>query len=422
MNIGSTTACFPRRALLVWLALILLLPNSALGQEGPGEENRSEPVLLWHKASALFPIRVHLPEGFDSTRTYPAVIALHGYGSSSEQFERVGRAFAQAGFLTVVPEGPYPVSLADSARHSTWELSTWLSDLGVGPNLTDDPAIEAQSMGITAFEFLPSVVDRIQEQYRVGPLYAFGFSLGGAYALGGGFYNRDLFEGIIAFGIGSGIDRELFTMRGSTLEDGSHLKVRLVLGRSDRLVPFSEAERLRDLLKTAGYDVTLDAFDGGHEVPDDALRRAVTWLNDLTNDNSVKARDFKLIHMVFSEIWSKGNVELVGDLFAEDFVGHFPGQTLHGRQALVNAVQAHRASFPDWTEEIKDTIADRDRVVVRFRSRGTNLGEFLGNPPTRNHVEISEVAIFRLSNGKIIEQWVYPDMLSLQRQLGKKEQ
>jgi steroid delta-isomerase-like uncharacterized protein len=126
--------------------------------------------------------------------------------------------------------------------------------------------------------------------------------------------------------------------------------------------------------------------------------------------------------MVFSEIWSKGNVDLIDDLFAEDFVGHFPGQTLYGRQALVNTVKAHRTSFPDWTEEIKDTIAERDRVVVRFRSHGTNLGEFIGNLATGNQVDISEVAIFRLSNGKIIEQWVYPDMLSLQRQLGKKEQ
>ena len=140
------------------------------------------------------------------------------------------------------------------------------------------------------------------------------------------------------------------------------------------------------------------------------------------SDDSVEVGNVKLVHMVFSEIWSKGDVDLIDDLFAEDFVGHFPAETLYGRRALVNQVNAHRSSFPDWTEEVEDTIADGDRVVVRFRSHGTNLGEFLGDPPTRNRVEISEVAIFRLSNGKIIEQWVYPDMLSLQRQLGKKEQ
>ena len=288
MNIGLTTARLLQRALLAYLALIflLVLPKPVIGQDDSATLSQSQPVLLWHKASALFPIRVHLPEGFDSTRTYPTVIALHGYGGSSERFGRIGRALARAGFIAVLPEGPYPVPYlsADSTRHSTWELSTCLSNLGLGPNLTDDPAIYAQSIRITVFEFLPSVIDRIREQYRVGPLYAFGFSLGGVYALGGGFYNRNRFDGIIAFGIGTGIDRELFTMRGGSLEDGSQLKVRLVLGRSDRFVPFSEAERLRDLLKNAGYAVTLDAFDGGHEVPDDALGRAVTWLRKLVDD------------------------------------------------------------------------------------------------------------------------------------------
>lgn len=135
------------------------------------------------------------------------------------------------------------------------------------------------------------------------------------------------------------------------------------------------------------------------------------------SDSSVRARNIKVVHTVFSEIWSKGNVDLIDDLFAADYVGHFPGETVHGRRALVNQVTAHRSSFPDWTEEVEDTIADRDRVVVRFRSRGTNLGEFSGRPPTGNRVEISEVAIFRLSNGRIMEQWVYPDILSLQSQL-----
>jgi len=139
------------------------------------------------------------------------------------------------------------------------------------------------------------------------------------------------------------------------------------------------------------------------------------------SDDPVKVRNVEVVHLVFAEIWSEGNVDLISDVFAEDFVGHFPGETVHGREGILAEVFAHRTAFPDWTEEVEDTIADRDRVVVRFTSRGTNLGEFLGNQPTKNHVEISEVAIFKLSEGRIVEQWVYPDLLSLQRQLGKKE-
>jgi steroid delta-isomerase-like uncharacterized protein len=139
------------------------------------------------------------------------------------------------------------------------------------------------------------------------------------------------------------------------------------------------------------------------------------------SNDPIEAKNIDAVHEIFSEIWSKGDVDLIGDLYAEDFVGHFPGETVYGQGGILEEVKRHRSAFPDWTEEVEDTIADRDRVVIRFTSRGTNLGEFFDKPPTGNRVEISEVAIFRLSDGKIIEQWVFPDILSMQRQLGKSE-
>jgi predicted esterase len=159
-------------------------------------------------------------------------------------------------------------------------LSTWTEEYGLGPALTNDPAIEAQSIEITVLRFLPGVIDHIQERYRVGPLYVFGFSLGGVYALVGGFYNRDRFDAIVAFGACC-IDREWFTRQGDTLEDGNHLPVRLALGRADPMVPFQASEHVRDVLQEAGYQVILDDFPGGHMVPDDALERAVNWLKEL---------------------------------------------------------------------------------------------------------------------------------------------
>ena len=140
-----------------------------------------------------------------------------------------------------------------------------------------------------------------------------------------------------------------------------------------------------------------------------------------SSDDQIKARNIDVINVVFSEVWSKGNVDLIDELYGAGFVGHFPSGTFHGHEGIRGRVIAHRVAFPDWTEEIEDTIAEQDRVVARFTSRGTNLGDFLDNPPTGNRVEISEVAIFKLKDGKIVEQWVYPDILSMQRQLGQKE-
>ena len=42
-------------------------------------------------------------------------------------------------------------------------------------------------------------------------------------------------------------------------------------GRQDPLLPFAGAEALRDLLETAGHEVTFLPFDGGHGIPHAAL-------------------------------------------------------------------------------------------------------------------------------------------------------
>lgn len=140
------------------------------------------------------------------------------------------------------------------------------------------------------------------------------------------------------------------------------------------------------------------------------------------SDDHSRAGNIEVVRTIFSEVWSKGNIESIDELYAADFVGHFPGETFYGQEGIAGHVIAHRTAFPDWTEEIEDTIAEHDRVVVRFRSTGTNLGKFLNNAPTGNLVEISEVAIFKLKDGKVVEQWVYPDMLSMQHQLTGKGQ
>jgi len=130
-----------------------------------------------------------------------------------------------------------------------------------------------------------------------------------------------------------------------------------------------------------------------------------------------KPRNIEVVELEHSEIWSKGNVDLIDTVYSEEFIGHFPAGTVQGHAGIRSRVEAHRAAFPDWTEVVDDIIADGDRVVTRFTSRGTNLGEFLGNPPTGNGVEISEVCVRRFADGKIVELWVYPDFISMQRQL-----
>jgi predicted ester cyclase len=72
---------------------------------------------------------------------------------------------------------------------------------------------------------------------------------------------------------------------------------------------------------------------------------------------------------------------------------------------------------PDWNERVDDLVAEGDRVAIRITSTGTQLGEFEGLKPTGRKITIQEFHIFRLSGGKIVEQWGMPDVQGLMAQL-----
>ncbi len=122
-----------------------------------------------------------------------------------------------------------------------------------------------------------------------------------------------------------------------------------------------------------------------------------------------------------AELWNNGNLAAADDLYSPDFICHFViPPDWRGVRGIKDVVAQHRRSFPDWNERVDDIIAEGDKVVIRFTSTGTQRGEFAGLPPTGTKVTIREVAIFRLENGKIAEQWGMPDLHGLLEQLKAK--
>lgn len=139
-----------------------------------------------------------------------------------------------------------------------------------------------------------------------------------------------------------------------------------------------------------------------------------------SGQESYLERNKELVLHMDEEVWNKGNLEIIDELYSPDFVWHFLplGSETVGLDSLQEHVRNHREAFPDWTEEIKQIVAEGDFVAIHYVSRGTNDGSFQGNPPTGKTIEINEMAIFRIVDGKIAEQWLIPDLLSLNQQLG----
>ena len=85
---------------------------------------------------------------------------------------------------------------------------------------------------------------------------------------------------------------------------------------------------------------------------------------------------------------------------------------------LAEAAQSVRTAFPDRTDVIEKMVADGDMVGMLFRVRGTHEGNFFGIPATGNTIDIHEIGILKLANGKIVEAWFMADEAAILKQLG----
>jgi predicted ester cyclase len=77
-----------------------------------------------------------------------------------------------------------------------------------------------------------------------------------------------------------------------------------------------------------------------------------------------------------------------------------------------------RAAFPDIRIPIHDTLAQSDKVVVRWSASMTHTGPFLGTAATGRKAEVTGTSIQRIVDGKIAEGWDNWGQLGLLVQIG----
>ena len=85
---------------------------------------------------------------------------------------------------------------------------------------------------------------------------------------------------------------------------------------------------------------------------------------------------------------------------------------------MKGTVRMLTAGFPDNRHEVQEMIAEGDKVVVRCTLTGPHEGEFMGIAPTGRSIEVSEIHVYRLEEGKAVEHRVGRDDLGAMRQLG----
>jgi steroid delta-isomerase-like uncharacterized protein len=141
----------------------------------------------------------------------------------------------------------------------------------------------------------------------------------------------------------------------------------------------------------------------------------------MKGDNSMSLEQDKAsVRRFVEEIFNRGNMSVVDEVFAPDFVEHeeLPAGIPNDREGVVQLGTLLRTAFPDFNATIDDIIAEGDKVVIRMTWRGTQEGEFLGIPPTGRAISIGVIDIIRMADGKAVEHWGQMDSMGMMQQLG----
>ena len=123
---------------------------------------------------------------------------------------------------------------------------------------------------------------------------------------------------------------------------------------------------------------------------------------------------------VLQEFFHTGDADLLDSVLADNVVQHISGQppeaqSLEGFKQLLPALPK---AFADVLFEVEDLVAEGDKVAFRLIWTATHRGEFFGIPPTGARARVTEMHMFRITDGKVVERWGEWDALGLMQQLG----
>ena len=119
------------------------------------------------------------------------------------------------------------------------------------------------------------------------------------------------------------------------------------------------------------------------------------------------------------EIWNRRNLNVIDELYAEDCVFHLMASLgpVQGRVALKQVFAAYFAAFE--THETPDfLVAEGDLVAMHDTYWAKSVGPFRGVPPTGQEATLAGTDIYRIANGRFVEQWFDADFTPFMQQLG----
>jgi phospholipase/carboxylesterase len=202
-----------------------------------------------------------------------AVVLLHGWGAPGDDLVGLAEALVRGRRSTrfFVPAAPLP---SMGGGRAWWHLDS--GDRPVHARSEEPPASwQPHPAVLAARTAVQALLRDIRERHQPEHVVLAGFSQGGMLSID------------VALAADPPVDR-VAVLSGALLADSlAALRVQrtnpppvlVTHGRDDQVLPFTGAERLRDMLGLHGFAVTWRPFDGGHEIPAAVVRDLATFID-----------------------------------------------------------------------------------------------------------------------------------------------
>jgi steroid delta-isomerase-like uncharacterized protein len=120
------------------------------------------------------------------------------------------------------------------------------------------------------------------------------------------------------------------------------------------------------------------------------------------------------------EEWQDGRRrDVAEELIADDFIDHSAGPDEDAtKEGGIQWFDYIWQALPDFSVQIKDQVADGDKVATLKTFSGTHKGELMGIAPTGRRVAFNIFDLLRIRDGKVVEHWGVYDIAGLMQQLG----
>jgi len=121
----------------------------------------------------------------------------------------------------------------------------------------------------------------------------------------------------------------------------------------------------------------------------------------------------------FDEVFNIPDLEVLDEIFSQDYVGHLPFAPELDLQGLKDYIDSFRVGVPDMIQTTHQVIIGEHELVVRVTYTGTHTGPLFGVPATGNPIVMEGIGILRFDeNGLVVENWAVLDMGGVLAQIG----